>query len=31
MPVVISNGNRFVHANALVDTGSDTTLLKREN
>ena len=29
-PVTISNGNRFIRTNALLDTGSDTTLLKPE-
>ena len=30
MPVTISNENRFIHTNALLDRGSDATLLKRE-
>ena len=30
VPVIISNGNRFIRTNALLDTGSDTTLLKPE-
>ena len=30
MPVAISNGNRFIRTNALLDTGSDATLLKQE-
>ena len=28
MPVTISNRNRFIHTNALLDTGSDATLLR---
>ena len=28
--VTISNRNRFIHTNALLDTGSDATLLNRE-
>ena len=30
VPVTISNGNRFILRNALFDTGSNATLLKRE-
>ena len=30
VPVAISNGNRFIRTKALLDTGSDATLLKRE-
>ena len=30
MPLTISNGNRFVHTNGILDTGSDATFLKRE-
>ena len=30
VPITISNGNRFVSTNALLDTVSDATLLKRE-
>ena len=30
VPVTISNGNRFIRTNVLVDTGLDATLLKWE-
>ena len=30
VPLTISNGNRFVHTNGILDTGSDATFLKRE-
>ena len=31
MPYTISNGTKYIKTNALIDTGSDATLLKRHS
>ena len=30
IPIIISNGTKYIKTNALLDTGSDATLLKSE-